>query len=162
MFDPTAFDNVKVVLEGALYEADLEGSIAVINRQDLVDLARMSREYRITFQLSHVKGVNVELTLSSTLSMLSSELLMLSNQQSGANLKLTYRIDEKTELGAKLERILKRCWGNRLFEKIEYRSSESGKKLFYKHVFNRPILEDQVDDLIALSEKSIQSLEMLI
>ncbi|UOK56770.1 hypothetical protein MGI18_18515 [Bacillus sp. OVS6] len=51
MFDPTAFDNLKVVLEGAIYDADLGGFITVIGRKDLVDLAAMSRCYQNTFQL---------------------------------------------------------------------------------------------------------------
>ncbi|MGP3561383.1 hypothetical protein [Geobacillus sp. BK01] len=48
--DPTAFDNLKTVLEGAVYDADLQGRIAVIDRRDLADLARLSREYAISFQ----------------------------------------------------------------------------------------------------------------
>lgn len=51
MFDPTVFDNLKTVLEGAVYDLDLEGVILVINRNDLVDLAHFSRTYKITFQL---------------------------------------------------------------------------------------------------------------
>ncbi|WP_199619678.1 hypothetical protein [Paenibacillus alkalitolerans] len=51
MFDPTAFDNWKVVVEGALYDLDREGAIAVVGREDLVDLAGMSRSFRISASL---------------------------------------------------------------------------------------------------------------
>ncbi|QNG61538.1 hypothetical protein H4O14_08705 [Bacillus sp. PAMC26568] len=44
MFDPTAFDNLKVVLEGEIYDADLEGIIEVIKRKDIVDLQQLCLE----------------------------------------------------------------------------------------------------------------------
>ncbi|MBO8164611.1 MAG: hypothetical protein H0Z34_12930 [Brevibacillus sp.] len=52
MFDPIIFDNIKVVLEGAVYDRDLDGQIAVTDRADLVDLARYSRQFRIRFCLA--------------------------------------------------------------------------------------------------------------
>ncbi|WP_274363616.1 hypothetical protein [Paenibacillus thermotolerans] len=51
MFDPTAFDNWKVVVEGAFYDADREGAIVVVGREDLIDLAGMSRSFRISASL---------------------------------------------------------------------------------------------------------------
>lgn len=47
MFDPTAFDNWKVVVEGAFYDSDREGAILVVGREDTVDLAGMSRFFSI-------------------------------------------------------------------------------------------------------------------
>jgi hypothetical protein len=35
MFDPTAYDNKKVVTEGAAYDLDLEGQIRVVDRKTL-------------------------------------------------------------------------------------------------------------------------------
>ncbi|KPV55085.1 periplasmic component, partial [Paenibacillus sp. A3] len=43
MFDPTIFDNLKVVLEGHLYDLDAEQTIRVIGREDFIDLASMKR-----------------------------------------------------------------------------------------------------------------------
>ena len=51
MFDPTAFENMKVVLEGAVYDRDFIGDILVINRDDIVNLANMSRTYKIEMEL---------------------------------------------------------------------------------------------------------------
>ncbi len=34
MFDPTAFDNLKVIVEGAVYDFDLHGDILVTDRKD--------------------------------------------------------------------------------------------------------------------------------
>ncbi|MCT8136945.1 hypothetical protein H1D32_03750 [Anaerobacillus sp. CMMVII] len=50
MFDPTIFDNLKVVVEGEIYDLDLGGEISILNREDFVDLATMSRHFSITFQ----------------------------------------------------------------------------------------------------------------
>ncbi|MBR8645431.1 hypothetical protein KEH51_18565 [[Brevibacterium] frigoritolerans] len=51
MFDPTAFENMKVVLEGAVYDRDFIGDILVINRDDIVNLSTMSRSYKIEMEL---------------------------------------------------------------------------------------------------------------
>lgn len=47
MFDPTIFDNWKVVFEGAMYDLDREGEVEIVSRADLVDLATVSRMFRI-------------------------------------------------------------------------------------------------------------------
>lgn len=52
MFDPTAFDNLKVIVEGAVYDFDLHGDILVTDRKDMMDLASLSRIYHISFQLT--------------------------------------------------------------------------------------------------------------
>ncbi|WP_259317087.1 hypothetical protein [Heyndrickxia coagulans] len=39
MFDPTAFENMKTVFEGAAYDLDLRGEASITGRKDLVDLA---------------------------------------------------------------------------------------------------------------------------
>ena len=51
LFDPTAFDNMKVVLEGAVYDRDLFGDILIVSRDDLVNLATLSRKFTIEFVL---------------------------------------------------------------------------------------------------------------
>ena len=51
MFDPTAFENIKVVLEGAVYDLDLNGEIIIIDRNDLINTAKLSRKYELSFQL---------------------------------------------------------------------------------------------------------------
>jgi len=78
MFDPTAFDNMKVVLEGSLYDLDISGEIRVVNREDLVNLARMEREFSITFcteKLEH-KNINITYKLNSSGQELYNELLL--------------------------------------------------------------------------------------
>jgi hypothetical protein len=52
LFDPTVYDNLKVVLEGAVYDLDLAGSILVTGREDWVNLADLSRTYKLTFVMA--------------------------------------------------------------------------------------------------------------
>jgi|GEM_PF-323516 hypothetical protein len=53
MFDPTVFDNLKVVLEGCVYDYDLEEKIAVTGRSDIVDLATLTRTFSVRFTRRH-------------------------------------------------------------------------------------------------------------
>ena len=48
MFDPTAFENIRVVLEGIFYDKDLEGSIMIIDRNDIMNTAKLSRTYELS------------------------------------------------------------------------------------------------------------------
>ena len=61
MFDPTVFDNLKVVLEGAIYDLDLSEDVDITDRSDNVDLAKMSRSYSISLSKKNVDTV-IELT----------------------------------------------------------------------------------------------------
>lgn len=67
LFDPTIFDNLKVVLEGALYDADREGRLEVAGREDMIELAGMSRTFRIKLRLDGgtcIAGVSLQSGLS--------------------------------------------------------------------------------------------------
>ncbi|WEG13822.1 hypothetical protein PU629_05500 [Pullulanibacillus sp. KACC 23026] len=50
MFDPTVYDNLKVVLEGSVYDLDLSGDIEISDRSDIIDLAKMARAYSVGFK----------------------------------------------------------------------------------------------------------------
>lgn len=92
MFDPTIFDNLKVVLEGALYDADREGRLEVIGREDLIELAGLSRTFRMRVRLNEGRCVG-EVSLRSGLPDFAAELrgLRLADDQAGA--ELSVRID---------------------------------------------------------------------
>ncbi|GGE48792.1 hypothetical protein GCM10011391_29530 [Pullulanibacillus camelliae] len=61
MFDPTVFDNLKVVLEGAMYDLDFNEDIDITDRSDTVDLAKMSRSYTLTLTQGKADAI-IELT----------------------------------------------------------------------------------------------------
>ena len=49
LFDPTAYENLKVVFEGIVYDYDLNEEITIIERNDYINLADMSRTYNLSF-----------------------------------------------------------------------------------------------------------------
>jgi len=61
MFDPTVFDNLKVVLEGAMYDLDFNKDVEITDRSDIVDLAKMSRSYTLTLTQGKIDAI-IELT----------------------------------------------------------------------------------------------------
>lgn len=89
MFDPTVFDNLKTVLEGAVYEYDLEGGFQITDRHDQVDLAHLSRHYSLTFQ-------NTDSTVSGTIHLTNpetswtGEILENNEQALGCQLNLAF------------------------------------------------------------------------
>ena len=74
MFDPTAFDNMKVVIEGALYDLDLAGKIVIIDRNDIMNIAKMSRRFDVSFTLPEAR-VTAMIEITSNLINLAAELL---------------------------------------------------------------------------------------
>ncbi|MFD2673067.1 hypothetical protein [Marinicrinis sediminis] len=54
-FDPTVFDNLKVMLEGAVYDLDLNEQIEITGREDRLDIASMSRYYQLSFGLRNTE-----------------------------------------------------------------------------------------------------------
>jgi hypothetical protein len=79
MFHPTVFDNIKVVLEGAVYDCDFEGAITVTGRSDIMDLATFHRLFQIEFRLAdstvNEKTVTAQIQLRTTLADIAAEQL---------------------------------------------------------------------------------------
>lgn len=88
MFDPTIYDNIKVVLEGAVYDLDLDGKILITRREDLVDLSSMSRTYAIEFARKIDKPSKAEINLHVHLSDLAAEILENPTAKPGCTLTI--------------------------------------------------------------------------
>ncbi|WP_042457613.1 hypothetical protein [Neobacillus dielmonensis] len=175
MFDPTAFDNMKVVIEGALYDLDLSGEIIITDRNDWLNLAKLSRLFTISFQLrgeGHSK-ITAKLELESTLNNLAAELLPDSHREqlAGCFVKLHYFLEHKNDLEkfTEIERLLMENWGStrKITQTIQYNPLMLSKKI--KNVitidFQRLVSEDQLDDLVELTAlvcTTLQELDNLI
>ncbi|TDL82668.1 hypothetical protein [Peribacillus frigoritolerans] len=162
MFDPTAFDNLKVVLEGAIYDADLGGAITVIDRKDLVDLAAMSRSYQNTFQLKEgKKAASAEFHLVMNVSQLSGELLKTAAVP-GCEVILFFHV-RTPENKTYIKSIVEDLWG--AHQAVTHRISYGVPFEVYHHTFevqfNRLIGEEQIDDLIAMADHAIDTLEKI-
>ncbi|KMY50505.1 hypothetical protein [Peribacillus loiseleuriae] len=174
VFDPTAFDNMKVIVEGAVYDRDLDGDILVTNRKDLVNLADLSREFIMEMELKHAharKKIYAGITLISKLENLSAELLPQSDHKFATGSILTVMVavqDKLDEIQTQhLMNVLTHIWGEtRLIEKTESETKNNQEKqvLYTTECtisFGRLIKEEQIDDLVEIVDYVIETLEQL-
>lgn len=171
MFDPTIFDNLKVVAEGAVYELDLAGEILITNRMDQIDIAKLSRYYAVSFRKKD-KGedsVHGEFRIYAGVHDLSAELLEYPADQSiGCNIEIVFFTtvkDQKKDCEA-TQAVLWDVWGNRpsITQKISFLyepgpSVKMDNTIYLK--FDRKIGEAQVDDLPIMVDYMIESIDHL-
>lgn len=169
MFDPTAFENMKVVLEGALYDRDLEGEIAILDRNDLMNLAKLSRHYEVAFSERDSSSVQCTLILEATLENLASELhhKLHNVRLAGVNLLILFKMEHENslDLHKKLNGVLTDIWGaERTFtQKVSYDPFEETNRIT-KEIslkFNRLIGEEQIVDLIVMIDYMVESLQKI-
>ncbi|GLV66172.1 hypothetical protein Bmyc01_48410 [Bacillus mycoides] len=169
MFDPTAFENLKVIVEGAVYDFDLHGDILVTDRKDVMDLASLSRMYSISFQLTEPFKTMVEATFSLSVDAknLSGEILEVPQFIPGCEMKLEFSFEmEQPEVGCEeIETLLHSIWGKErmITQKISY---EYNKQAISYHnkvevLFQKAITEDHVDDLIAVISHMIETVRTI-
>ncbi|MDP4549767.1 hypothetical protein Q9251_02580 [Alkalihalobacillus macyae] len=163
MFDPTIYENVKVVLEGELYDRDLEGEISIINRKDLVDLASLSRMYEVQFNEN--PQVRVTIGLFADLASFSAEQLQIENSNPGCEINISFDVlISDTEECAKIEEDIRSIWGYRpsIQQKVSFvYNQEEELSSHIQLEFNRRINEDQISDLSELIEYAVQTSQLL-
>ncbi|MBE3571311.1 MAG: hypothetical protein IMW92_14825 [Bacillales bacterium] len=160
MFDPTAFDNMKVVAEGLFYDLDLNGVISIKERNDIIDLAQLSRNYSLSFSLNERSNILATFRLYASLEQLSAELLAEgASTQRGAFLEVVYSGSEQ-DMTKEMIRKWKAAWGQqRMFETRYIDSSLSGKSIELVVRFERLITEDMMEDLQELIEFFVATLQ---
>lgn len=99
MFDPTAFDNMKVIVEGMLYDKDLDGEYLIIDRDDLMNMSKMNRQFSMQFKKKNTlkNKISCKFTLSTTAKDLYSELLE-SNGDVGCFVELEFFFYKEIQL----------------------------------------------------------------
>ncbi len=172
LFDPTAFDNMKVVLEGAVYDRDILGDILVVKRDDFVNLATLSRHFMMEFQLKELgfpKKCRGGIRLYASLENLSSELLTphINEISNGSTVEIFIVCSEKVEneQADKIFNGLEDIWGKQ--RKIQWttlatktnKNNQSFSSTFTIS-FDRLVKEEQMDDLVDMIEYLIQSLQL--
>ncbi|WHY54738.1 hypothetical protein [Peribacillus simplex] len=171
MFDPTAFENMKVVLEGAVYDRDFIGDILVTKRDDIVNLSTMSRSYKIEMELKKpIASISISgaIELRASLKNLSSELLdaAIDDTHSGCTVDIFITFPKKLDEASaeQLLNDLERIWGDQRIITVTTSDTVS-KKLqhvtssIYKVSFGRLVKEEQMDDLEDMIEYLIQSVQ---
>ncbi|OLS37755.1 hypothetical protein [Bacillus sp. MRMR6] len=169
MFDPTAFDNMKVVIEGALYDLDLEGEIEIIDRNDLMNMAKMSRSFDVCFRLADKfphKGT-AKMEIESKLNNLASELMQnehLKSQQ-GCHLRLNFfhkGIINEDYLD-RIKQILVEIWGanRKIIHSVTLIPPETTANHTITIEFDRIVGEEQLDDIIEMIDFMVITLQKL-
>lgn len=171
LFDPTAFENIKVVVEGAVYDRDLDGEILVTDREDLVNLAKLSRKFSISFTLRHHESSHIHavLTLESGLQNLAAELLGTdqSLHLAGCAVTVGFRLRHPNEddFFREIQMVLERIWGRDRTVRQTISINPLEKELDILNevtvTFNRLVLEDQIEDLAEMVVYIIASLKEL-
>ncbi|MCM3692755.1 hypothetical protein M3189_15830 [Neobacillus niacini] len=169
MFDPTAFDNMKVVIEGAIYDLDLAGEIVVIDRNDQMNMAKMSRSFDMHFQLPDAKGniVTAKMELKADMINLAAELLsdVLSQKHSGCKLRLQFfhkDITDEKQL-KEINWILTEIWGvtRDICQSVSITPSKALITNTISIEFDRLIGEDQMNDLVELLDFMVTTIQHL-
>lgn len=163
VFDPIVFDNLKVVIEGEVYDLDLEGHVSVVNREDYIDLARFSRVYRISFQ--QTSTVVASLSLKTHIDHIHAELSGSKQIKPGCLIEIDFVLSQTSaftdEQCASYEKQLRSIWGEeRMIEqRVSHLVGTSEYKNEMKIKFNRYIYEDQVDDIIEMIEYMMETIQ---
>jgi len=171
VFDPTIYDNLKVVLEGELYDRDLSEQIRIVDRSDLVDLAIMSRTFIMRFQIPNHSESIAEIKLHVGAEDLAGEIVEANNPTIGCRLHVGYRVrftgnHAAAEVASQtIRKHLIKIWGDDIavgqeicfFPKLqkdvplyECRSTIE---------FGRKITEEQIGDIPRLVDHIIKSLQ---
>jgi hypothetical protein len=171
LFDPTAFENMKVVLEGAVYDRDFIGDILVIKRDEIVNLSTMSRSYKIEMELKKpIAPISISgaIELQASLKNLSSELLdaAIDETHSGCTVDIFITFPKKIDEvnSEQLLNELEKIWGDQRIITVTTSDTVSKKmqhvtSSIYKVSFGRLVKEEQMDDLEDMVEYLIQSIQ---
>ena len=159
MFDPTAYENIRVVLEGIFYDKDLEGSITIIDRNDIMNTAKLTRTYELLFRLTPSDEVAnpqiiCKVSLHASLENLTAELLSVIHmkQEAGCNLKIEFLFDyKKDEFFLKqIEKLLREEWtGTKIRQTVYYEPFKKVEKVKHHAEVNffEMLKEEQISEL---------------
>lgn len=155
MFDPTIFDNLKVVLEGGIYDLEQNSQMIILDRKDMLDLAAMTRTFQMEMtQLDFINTATYTIELHSNLidfAVELTELRLADGLNPGCRISVHYifRINEmiSQEMVEKIKHILKKNLGEDIHFKITFEweyecKTEKQKKCVHLSV----VLQNKIDD----------------
>jgi len=159
MFDPTAFENIRVVLEGIFYDEDLEGSLIIIDRNDLINTAKLSRTYELICRLTASNEVanpqiTCKVTLNASLENLTAELLPVNHikQEAGCHLTIEFLFDHKQDefFLKQIEKLLREEWtGTKIRQTVNYEPFKKVEKVKHHAEVNffEMLKEEQISEI---------------
>lgn len=171
MYDPTIFDNLKVVVEGGIYDLERDNRIRIRDRQDVIDLAKMGRIFRISFQLPNHEDLFIEVELSSDLADFAAELAtlrLLDRGFPGCQITIRYRFmdwtGDTTEM-TKISHLMQASWleETEIQQTLEtsYNATEASSHLTTTVRFLRKIDERNMGDLESMLLYTVETAKQL-
>ncbi|WP_312098218.1 hypothetical protein [Niallia sp.] len=169
MFDPTAYENMRTVMEGFIYDRDLEGGILVLDRNDIFNSSKLSRNYTVTFRLKDQQNAKIMFELSADLQNLSAELLASGENEnlvgSSIYIHLFLRHKKDESIYPILQNLMEDIWGKDITVLQEISFPPLGfKQVVNNHItidFKRLITEEQIDDMVTMMEFMERTLHSL-
>jgi hypothetical protein len=168
LFDPTIYENMKVIIEGAVYDLDLAGEILVTNRSDQVELSTMSRSYSIQFKLLGIGDTLTELYLSASTEDLSAEILENTTMNPGCTLQIGFqmKLHHQEDYCNMIEESLFEIWGNEcaITQRLSYIYGNNQESAYTDEIyldFGRKFSEAIIEDIPSLLEHVVLSLGKL-
>lgn len=159
LFDPTAYENIKVVFEGIVYDFDLSGDIAIIERNDFINLADMSRIYNLTFNNKNdrQKLVTMKIELQANFQQLVAEWYPM-NVDPGANITVHFFINTKLDevLERRISKFLKKQY-EKQYEFEQITNVYQDQRITYHFILKKheDITESNIDDLHEIVTETI-------
>ncbi|WP_054955861.1 hypothetical protein [Paenibacillus dakarensis] len=168
MFDPTIFENLKVAIENTVYDLDnLDGRILVTGRTDRMDMATMSRDFSLRFDLVPQTSASAEIRIEAFLKDLAAEILELPGEQPGCALSLRFytKVKNVNEQCRRISNLMQVIWEPQIAPVQTLSCVYSNEPLVYNNTielkFPRKINEDNMSDIPNLVEYMIRTLEEL-
>jgi hypothetical protein len=172
MVHPTVFENLKVAFENYIYDLDNHGEgITVTHREDLLDLAVMSRRLELQFALIDQPDITARVRLEASVEDLAVEIMEQTEDLLLCQLQLRFGLNRPaSEQGCEqhIFRLLREIWGNEV--KLELtaigsydpdQNALTSKQLVADVRFDRKIGEAQIEDIPELVSHMIQTLYRL-
>ncbi|WP_203363813.1 hypothetical protein [Bacillus sp. REN10] len=161
MFDPTAFDNIKFIVQAEVYDRDLAGLLHIHDRKDLVDLASMERESSIVFSLVEQTDRKVAIIIRSTIQQLAGELMQLPSAEPGVLLEVVYS-GEAIHFTEHMMSELDRLWGEgRFIERRKIASDQQELVHEWRVDFQRTITEEMIEEMTDLVGFIVDTLQVM-
>ncbi|NCU17249.1 hypothetical protein [Pallidibacillus pasinlerensis] len=166
MFDPTAYENIKVVFEGIVYDYDLNGDIAIIERNDLINLADMSRIYNLTFinKNDRQKLITMRIELQANFQQLVAELYPM-KVDPGANITIHFFVNTKIDevLEKRISKFLKKQY-EKQYEFEQITNLYQDQRITYNFILKKheDITENNIEDLHVIVTETINYGEQIL
>ncbi len=149
-----------------MYDRDLSSHWVVLSRSDRVDLAAMSRDFRIQFCVKDEWAVFATVSLRSELKDFASEWLANQADAPGCELEVVFHMQvNRAEECARIETLIHGIWGGRPLLKQQLSFSYPHLGEGYKNEitlhFDRKIDESNIVDLESVLEHIHQTLDEL-